>query len=174
MPSPLERLHIEVETIAQSDSPSLMFTAVSPEGLPHSATVWFAPTDNLDLLLFSSPTRVHSQHIERSEFAGQLALVSGALRVDRQRKSHPDQHGLTFEGTADRLRDPDEIESALSRFLLYGTFEESEIDKYLNHPTNEIPPHGVYIIRPNLWTIFDARLGPNNPDRLINLAWPIQ
>ncbi len=101
MSSPVERLYSEVETIARSESPSLTFTAVSHDGLPHTATVWFAPTDELNLLTFSAPTRIHSQYIEACNEAGIPGRVSGAIREEQQKKSKP-VHGVTFEGTANR------------------------------------------------------------------------
>ena len=171
MTSAVDRLHIEVETIAKSDSPIVTYSVISPEGRSHSATTWFAPSDELDILTFCAPTRRHSQFIEACEAAGELAIVSGGMHEDGQKKSQ-DVHGVTFEGTASRLKDPRDIEAALATFLVYGTFKESEIDKYLNHATSEVPAHGVYRLRPTLWTIMDGRLGPEDPERLVHLPWP--
>jgi hypothetical protein len=171
MANPLERLHSEIETIARSDSPSVTFTVNSPDGLPHAATAWFAPTETLDLLTFSAPTRIHSRHIENSVALSLPARVAGGMREDGQKKSTP-VHGVTFEGTARRIIEPKEVETALATFLIYETFEQEEIEKYLNHPTPEVPPHGVYVIEPTLYTVMDGRLGPNDPNRLVHIPWP--
>jgi hypothetical protein len=173
MPSPIERLHTEIETIARSDSPIVTFGVNSPDGFSHAATSWFAPTEQLSLLTFSAPSRIHSIHIEACAAKGIPAVVSGGIREEGQKKS-TDVHGVTFEGTAHRLHDPEAIEAALVTFLVYETFNPDEIDKYLNHPTPEVPPHGVYVIEPTLYTVMDGRLGSSNPDRIAHISWPAQ
>ncbi len=170
-PETLGRLHAEVETIARSESPLLTLTTVSHDGMPHSATMWFAPTAKLDLLTFSSPSRIHSTYIDNCADIGAMALVSGTMHEEGQTKSTP-PHGLSFEGDAVHLDDADQIEEALNTFRTYETFTDEEIDKYLNHPEPEIPPHGVYKVNVLQWTVFDGRLGGDNPDRLVRVPWP--
>jgi len=170
-PSPVERLRIEVENVARSNQSNMSLTAVSPVGQPHSATVWFAPTQELDLLTLSAPSREHCKRIDACTDIGLIALVSGTIREDGQEKSNP-CHGLAYEGRGYRLTDPDEIERAKATFLYYGTFEELELDKYLYHPEPGVPAHGVYAISPTKWTVFDGRLGGDDPARLVDIEWP--
>ncbi len=171
MPTPIDRLHIEIETIARSPTSSMSLTSVSPEGRPHGATVWFAPTDELHLLTLSAPIRKHSRHIDRCNSLGIPALVACVMKEEGQEKSQP-CHGVSLEGEARRLTDPDEIEQAVGRLLVYRTFKDWEIEKYLDPPEGGVPAHGVYEVRPTEWTVFDGRLDPMDPDRLVYLDWP--
>ncbi len=93
------------------------------------------------------------------------------MREDSQERSMP-CHGVSFEGTARRLTDLDQIETAMSQLLIYGTFQAQEIDKYLNPPEGGVPAHAVYVIQTTEWTVFDGRLDPSDPDRLVYLEWP--
>jgi hypothetical protein len=137
--------------------PLLHLATVSPEGKPHSSTVWFAPSDDLfELYWLSSPDKRHSLHIdEYNTNHYSAAQVSGSMEIP-QRPSRPPL-GLSFEGLAYRLDDPASIAGAVGALSTQRIFFPDELDQYLD-PTEEsnMSTHAVYAVDVDQWSLFDA------------------
>lgn len=180
MATPYERLLDELHTVAMSDEASMTFTTTAPaNGRMHSCIAWFAPLimptdEEVRMLSLSAPgpARIHSANVQGWEAGGQAAPVSGAFRQDGQKKNDPACHGVAFNGEARTLRNPAEVARAIVTFAFYNTFDRANLEKYLDHSSEQIPTHQVFEFKLDEAHIFDGRLGDNNPERLVRLRWP--
>lgn len=173
MPEVAERIRGTMDEVMRTN-PLLHLATVSVEGRPHSSSVWFAPSKDLECMYWlSSPTRQHSHDIFMHQSSGKRggAPVSGSMAV-LQRPSMP-VVGLSFEGHALEVLAESHIKEALGAFTTHRVFLAEEIEKYLHPPVESgTLPHSVYGAHIASWTLFDGRL-PNIDDRKQVVDWPL-
>lgn len=139
---------------------------IETDNRPHSSTVWASPDEDLNLYWLSAPSRMHSQHIDGPNASGKTAYVSGSLYI-AHRPSRP-VTGLTVEGTASRLTEPEDMAHGMRVLLDNRAFFSDEAERYLQPSEGEVPAHGFYILRPTEWTIFDG----HKKNRITRIEWP--
>ncbi len=121
-----------------------MQLATSIDDRPWVCSVWFAADDDLNIYWLSSAKRRHSAEVmQNSKVAGTMVLPQ--TPADKSR-------GLQFEGIAEVLTEPSDIEKAKTVYK-DRIFPLEKIEEFMASSSH---PHHFYRIRPTRFVFYDA------------------
>jgi hypothetical protein len=129
----------------------LMQIATVNNDQPWACSVYFAYDDVFNLYWISTPSRRHSQEIEKNQrVAGTIVLSH--TPGDKVR-------GIQFQGIAQEGQDKTKTESAMKLYATRFTMSEDRMQAIIEHHDN----HVCYGITSTMLVLFDEVNFPDNP-----------
>lgn len=132
-------------------SAKMMQLATVADDQPWCCSLFYAPDEELNIYWISLPDTRHSQAIlsnNRVAATVAIAFTPGKPVV-----------GVSIEGVAQIVDDPDETRQAIRQYATYCDRGDEWYEDYMAGKN----PHKLYKLRPKLFVLFDVEHFPDDP-----------
>ncbi len=132
------------------DKARILNLATTAGDTPHVCSLYFAHDNAHNIYWISLPDSRHSKELEKNN------KVAGTITLP-QEYGDP-THGLQVHGTARQIVEPDEIRQVVQAYA-----ERYNVYSLGDFIINETTSHRLYQLKPESFTLFDAKSFPEHP-----------